>query len=59
VFLYSCLNQKQLCFIDADLFKRIGRAELLSLKWSGPDKIEHAPNIVSMTSIFNDVSSIH
>ncbi|KAJ3296472.1 RasGEF [Borealophlyctis nickersoniae] len=44
---------RQLALIDSDRFRRIERAELASMAWTGPDKAIKAPNIVSMTQQFN------
>ena len=44
-----------MALVDMRYFNKIQAAELMSLAWTGPDKWERAPNVVTFTQRFNNV----
>jgi len=48
--------QRQMCLMNARIFKQITQDELLSLAWNKPNKKIKAPNIVLMTEQFNKIT---
>ncbi|ORX82221.1 ras GEF [Anaeromyces robustus] len=47
---------RQMCLMNAKIFKQITQDELLSLAWNKPNKKVKAPNIVLMTEQFNKIT---
>ncbi|KAG4087873.1 ras GEF [Neocallimastix lanati (nom. inval.)] len=47
---------RQMCLMNARIFKQITQDELLSLAWNKPNKKIKAPNIVLMTEQFNKIT---
>jgi len=47
---------RQMCLMNAKIFKQITQQELLSLAWNKPNKKIKAPNIVLMTEQFNKIT---
>jgi len=47
---------RQMCLMNAKIFKQITQDELLSLAWNKPNKKIKAPNIVLMTEQFNKIT---
>lgn len=47
---------RQMCLMNAKIFKKITQDELLSLAWNKPNKRIKAPNIVLMTEQFNKIT---